>query len=83
MFPVLAAIGIGSTELLVILAIILLLFGPKRLPELAEGLGKSIRKFKDASHAASREVRREVDDLKQAQQDETRDNSKPQGPAQP
>lgn len=77
MFPVLAVIGIGSTELLVILAIILLLFGPKRLPELAEGLGKSIRKFKDASHEASREVRREVEDLSQARQEEKKDNPKP------
>jgi sec-independent protein translocase protein TatA len=37
---------IGWGELLVIAGIILLLFGPKRLPDLAQSLGKSIRLFK-------------------------------------
>ena len=36
------------THLIVILAIALLLFGPKKLPELGQGLGKGIRGFKDA-----------------------------------
>jgi sec-independent protein translocase protein TatA len=36
------------THLIVILAIALLLFGPKKLPELEQGLGKGIRGFKDA-----------------------------------
>lgn len=42
--------GIGTTELLVILFIILLVFGAKKLPELAQGLGKGIREFKKASN---------------------------------
>ena len=42
--------GIGTTELLVILFIILLVFGSKKLPELAQGLGKGIREFKKASN---------------------------------
>jgi sec-independent protein translocase protein TatA len=36
------------TELLVVLAVIILLFGSKRIPELAKGLGGGIRGFKDA-----------------------------------
>jgi len=40
--------GIHMQELLLILAIILLLFGAKKLPELAKGLGKGIRDFKSA-----------------------------------
>ncbi len=41
--------GIGSTELLIILFIILLVFGSKKLPELAQGLGRGIREFKKAT----------------------------------
>lgn len=37
---------IGITELVVILAIVLLMFGSKKLPELADGMGKAIRNFK-------------------------------------
>ena len=52
----------GGWELLLILALVLLLFGPKRLPEIAEAMGKSIRKFKSATDDAKREVKRELDD---------------------
>ena len=37
---------VGVTELLVILLIVLVLFGSKKLPELADGMGKAIRNFK-------------------------------------
>lgn len=38
--------NIGMTELIIILVILLLLFGSTRLPQLAKGMGKSIREFK-------------------------------------
>lgn len=41
--------GLGMQELLVVLVIILVLFGAKRLPELASGLGKAIKNFKKAT----------------------------------
>lgn len=41
---------IGWTEILIILAIVLLLFGAKRLPELARSLGKSLKEFKKGIH---------------------------------
>ena len=39
----------GGSEWIIILLVVLLLFGAKRLPELAKGLGKSIREFKKAT----------------------------------
>ena len=40
--------NLGMPELLIVLVIVLLLFGAKRLPEAGAGLGKAIRSFKDA-----------------------------------
>jgi sec-independent protein translocase protein TatA len=47
---------IGWAELFIILVLVLLFFGPKRLPEMAEALGKSIQKFKKASRDAKDEI---------------------------
>ncbi|HLE08431.1 MAG TPA: twin-arginine translocase TatA/TatE family subunit [Thermodesulfobacteriota bacterium] len=41
--------GIGSTELILILVIVLILFGVGKLPEIGSGLGKAIRNFKKAT----------------------------------
>jgi sec-independent protein translocase protein TatA len=40
--------GIGVTELLIVLGIVLLIFGPKRLPMLGRQLGRGLREFKDS-----------------------------------
>jgi TatA/E family protein of Tat protein translocase len=70
----------GWSEIVLVLALALILFGPKRLPEIAEAAGKSIRKFKSATRNATDEVKREIDevskDLKddpQADQDHKQD----------
>lgn len=41
--------GIGTSELLIILAIVVLVFGANKIPELGAGLGKGIRNFKKAA----------------------------------
>jgi len=41
--------GLGGGEIFLILLVVLLIFGGKKIPELARGLGKGIREFKDAS----------------------------------
>lgn len=92
MIPVLAIMGsIGWPEMLLILVLVLIFFGPRRLPEIAEAMGKSIRKFKSATQDASRDVRREIEDAAQPRRDDSAPNGngngsgngKPQGPAQP
>ncbi|MDF1525995.1 MAG: twin-arginine translocase TatA/TatE family subunit [bacterium] len=50
--------GLGMQELLVILAIVMLLFGGKKLPELGKGLGKAIRGFKQAEEETVKELKR-------------------------
>ena len=40
--------GIGIWEVLILLLVVLLVFGPKRLPEMGRSLGKGMREFKDA-----------------------------------
>ena len=62
--------NIGSAELLVVLIIVLIFFGPKRIPELARSFGKGMRKFNDAKQGFEQEVRtamkEPIDSLTQA-----------------
>ena len=48
--------GLGPFEIILIFLVILLIFGAKRIPEIARGLGKGIREFKDATNEISREL---------------------------
>jgi len=49
--------NLGGGEIILILAIVLILFGAKKLPELAKGLGQGINEFKKATHNASEGLR--------------------------
>lgn len=53
--------GMGPMELLLVFAVILLIFGAKRLPELAQGLGKGIREFKKAMRDTTDDVKGSTD----------------------
>lgn len=48
--------GLGGWEILVIVLVLLLFFGAKRIPELAKGLGRGIREFKDATKEIKDEI---------------------------
>ena len=50
--------GLGMQELLVILAIVMLLFGGKKLPEVGRNLGKAIRGFKQAEDETMKELKK-------------------------
>lgn len=60
---------IGTTEIIVIAAIILLIFGGKKLPELMRGLGKGMKEFKDGM--------KEEDKPEEQQAEETQTENKP------
>ena len=49
--------NLGGGEIILILAVVLILFGAKRLPELAKGLGQGIKEFKKATQNASEGLR--------------------------
>jgi sec-independent protein translocase protein TatA len=57
--------GLGGWEILLILLVLLIFFGAKRIPELARGLGKGIREFKDATKDIKDEIEEGVKDLDQ------------------
>jgi sec-independent protein translocase protein TatA len=50
--------GLGGPEILVIVLVLVLLFGAKKIPELARGMGRGIREFKDAT----KEIKNELDE---------------------
>ena len=54
--------GLGGQELILILLIILLLFGAKKLPELAKGLGRGMKEFKKAQTELEEEFNSAIDD---------------------
>jgi len=55
--------NIGTGEIILILLVILILFGSKKIPELAQGLGKGIREFKKAMRDVEEEIKQEPDKL--------------------
>ncbi len=52
----LAFFNLGPWEILLILVVILILFGARRLPELARGLGQGINEFRDAVDSSKKEI---------------------------
>ena len=52
--------GIGATEIIILLIVALLVFGPKRLPEMGRSLGKGMREFKDSISGKDADEAREL-----------------------
>ena len=77
-------LDIGGPELMLILFVSLLLFGGDKLPELARGLGKGIRDFKDASEGVKREINNQIDNFesKKAAEIAPAENTETPEPAQ-
>ena len=67
--PLLEFLNMGGGEMMLIIIAILLLFGGKKLPELARGLGKGMREFKDASEGVKREIHRNINSYDAKEED--------------
>lgn len=65
--------NLGPTELIILLVIVLLLFGAKRIPELAKGLGTGMREFKNSSSGKYEEVESDKDKEKKNEDEEVLD----------
>lgn len=57
--------GIGLPEMAVIMVVALLIFGPKKLPEIGRSMGKAMRSFQEASREFETEFKREAEQLEQ------------------
>jgi sec-independent protein translocase protein TatA len=62
MNPMLGLFNLGGGEIILILALVLILFGAKKLPELAKGLGTGIKEFKKATREVTEEVSNAMDE---------------------
>ncbi len=60
--------GIGLPEMALIMIVALLVFGPKKLPEIGRSLGKAIRGFQDASKEFENEFKREAQKIEESVQ---------------
>ena len=62
--------SIGMPELIIILVIALIIFGPRKLPELGKSLGRSINEFKKASTELQNTLEREIETEERKERDE-------------
>src|ERR1700749_5198212 len=67
---VLLFLNIGGPEMILIVFVALLLFGGEKLPEIARGLGKGIRDFKDASEGVKREINNQINNYEEKKAEE-------------
>ena len=74
---------LGGGEIILFLALVLILFGAKKLPELAKGLGTGIKEFKKATREVTDEVSNAMDETPQRRLPPTTPPSPPTTPAEP
>jgi sec-independent protein translocase protein TatA len=72
--------GIGAQELILILLVILLLFGAKKIPEMAQGLGKGMREFRKAMKETQDELTKPEPPAKEKKEETKESEEKKQPP---
>lgn len=64
MIPTLLFLNMGGSEITLIVLVIIIFFGSKSIPGIAQGLGKGIREFKDAANGIQREIENSTSKIK-------------------
>ena len=62
--------GLGTTELILILIVVLVLFGGKKIPELMRGMGVGIKNFKEGVNGINEEIKKDVNKAEEAEKKE-------------
>lgn len=60
-------LNFGGGEIIIVLLVVLLFFGSKKIPELARGLGRGMREFKEATSGVQREIEESMKDVPKTQ----------------
>jgi sec-independent protein translocase protein TatA len=63
--------NLGASEIILILLVILLFFGAKKIPELAQGLGKGLREFRKAAREVQEDIEKEVKQIDEKKEDKS------------
>jgi sec-independent protein translocase protein TatA len=84
--------SIGFGEILIILALALIIFGPRRLPEMGRTIGRSLREFRRATSEIRREIEADIDEpprvsveerARKIEERKTRSQTPPEGTSPP
>lgn len=67
---ILAMFNLGTGEIILIVAVILLLFGGRKIPELMRGLGKGVKSFKQGMNEVEEELKKPIEELDKKEKDE-------------
>ena len=74
---ILAVFNLGTGEIILIVAVILLLFGGRKIPELMRGLGKGVKSFKQGMNEVEDELKKPLEEL---DNDKDKPGSRPDNP---
>jgi len=76
---ILLLLGLGTTEIILIVLVVLLLFGGRKIPELMKGMGKGVKSFKDGIAGLDEETKEKEKDKTESKDDKVDPPKNPSG----